>query len=119
MMANSKKTNWTIATVCGGIVLVGSTITASGKIDTLLHGDLAPVAELRSAERAIISNRQFASENRLNVLNIMLDRKQELLARINLAISTDGNNAALQASKQDIESSIRLIVGSITKLGGA
>ena len=45
MMANSKKTNWTIATENGGIVLVGSTITASGKIDTLLHGDLAPVAE--------------------------------------------------------------------------
>jgi hypothetical protein len=48
----------------------------------------------------------------------MLDRKQELLAKITLAISVDNSNLALRASKRDIESSIRLIVAGIQKLGG-
>jgi hypothetical protein len=118
-MANSKKQNITITAGLAVLVSVGGGVLAWDRIDGMLHGSLAQASEVERVERKTVSNRQFAGENRLNLLNIMFDRKQELLAKINLAISLDGSNPALRASKQDIESSIRLIMASIKKLGGA
>ena len=117
-MANSKKQNITITAVFTFVALSGGAILGWERIDGALHGSLALASEVERVERKTVSNRQFAGENRLNLLNIMLDRKHELLARINLAISVDGSNPALRASKQDIESAIRQIVGSIAKLAG-
>jgi len=48
----------------------------------------------------------------------MLDRKQELLAKINLSIVEHGMTPALRASKSDIESSIRRIEIDIVRLVG-
>ena len=117
-VANSKKQNITITAIFTFVALTGGAILGWERIDGVLHGSLAKASEVERVERKTVSNRQFAGENRLNLLNIMLDRKQELLAKINLAISTNGSNPALQASKQDIESSIRQISGSIQKLAG-
>lgn len=117
-MALSRKQNITITAGLAVFVSVGGGVLAWERIDGMLHGSLAETVELEIVDRKVDGNIQYAGENRLNLLNIMLDRKKELLAKINLAISVDGSNPALQASKQDIESSIRQIVGSIAKLGG-
>jgi|GEM_PF-2933695 len=117
-MALSRKQNITITAVFTFVALTGGAILGWERIDGVLHGSLALASEVEQVKRTTVQNRQFAGENRLNLLNIMLDRKHELLARINLAISVDGSNPALRASKQDIESAIRQIVGSIAVLAG-
>jgi hypothetical protein len=115
-MANTKKQNITITAAFSFIALTGAAILGWERIDSVLHDDLAQAAELKSVDRKVKFNTVFAGENRYNILNIMLDRKRELLAKINLAASQNGMSPALQASKRDIESSIRQIELDVVRL---
>ena len=87
-------------------------------VDRILHGHLAQASELHSVSQKVESNIIFAGQNRYSILHIMLDRKQELLAKINLSIVEHGMTPALRASKSDIESSIRRIEIDIVRLVG-
>jgi hypothetical protein len=117
-MANTRKQNITITAAFSFIALTGSAIFGWDRIDGLLHSDLAQASELQSVSRKVDSNTVFAGQNRYSLLNIMLDRKKELLAKINLSIAGNGMTPALRASKQDIESSIRRIEIDIVRLVG-
>jgi len=117
-MANTRKQNLTITAAFSFIALTGGAIFGWDRIDGLLHSDLAQASELQSVSRKVDSNIIFAGQNRYSILHIMLDRKQELLAKINLSIVEHGMTPALRASKADIENSIRRIETDIIKLVG-
>jgi len=117
-MANTRKQNLTITAAFSFIALTGGAIFGWDRIDGLLHNDLVHASELQNVSRKVESNIIFAGQNRYSILHIMLDRKQELLAKINLSIVEHGMTPALRASKSDIESSIRRIEIDIVRLVG-
>ena len=108
-MANTRTQNLTITAAFSFIALTGGAIFGWDRIDGLLHSELAQASELQSANRKIKINSFSTEQNRYSILNIALDHKRELLAKINLAPTQGGMTPALEASKQDIESSIRKI----------
>ena len=108
-MANTKKQNITLISLFGVLALTGSAIVGWEKINGVLHSDLAHASELAKVDRQVQTNTFATQKNRYSILNIALDHKRELLAKINLAATQGGMTPALQASKQDIESSIRKI----------